>query len=89
MVPALQATTQCYTSTRYELRPGGPDVASESWIIRECEPVGAEIEAYDQTNGRPSTPRDGFDERKANFHDSRTNYVWMTCPLSNLSAPIT
>ena len=66
-----------------------PRAGSRSLILGESKLPDAEIRFCGSTNARPTTPRDGCDGRKANFHDSRTNYVWMTYPLSNLSAQIT
>ena len=51
--------------------PRGTDLGPESLILSGMELSDAEICFSGSTNARPTTPRDGCDERKANFHDSR------------------
>ena len=65
-----------------DLGPGGV-------ILVESELPEAEIRFYGSTNARPTTPRDGCDGVKANFHAARTIYDLPPDPLSNFGIIIT
>ena len=69
--------------------PRGTDLGPESLILSGMELSDAEICFSGSTNARVWTVCDAYAWGQAIRHESRTNYVWMTYLLSNLSAQIT